>query len=416
MTHIRKSAVTDTILTWHTKFNDLVRFTGDSSDLTTDQDSDLVGAINEIDAVFDASANKILTNIETLNLLPTVDDTSDLGSAAKEWKDLYVDGVANIDYGLIDSATITGNLNIGGKIIDLRADSATVSGVMTATTFSGAGTSLTGTGASFTAGNVTTNANLTGPITSGGNATSVAAQTGTGSVFVMNTSPSLITPALGTPASGVATNITGLPAASVLAGTLGAGAYTISGDLSVDNLNFNGNTISGSGSLTLDATTDIILDAGGADVLLKDDATQFGALTNTSGNLIIKSGSTTAMTFSGADVTLAGSMAPPGGLSTTANDFKGAINELKTAVDLLDSSAIVSASWIGTYDDIAGASFTTDSASSKVPHLLNELANRSGLLSALSTTASGTLVAAINELKGKIINVYDSAGSLLSGY
>ena len=57
MTHIRKSAVTDTILTWHTKFNDLVRFTGDSSDLTTDQDSDLVGAINEIDAVFDASAN-----------------------------------------------------------------------------------------------------------------------------------------------------------------------------------------------------------------------------------------------------------------------------------------------------------------------------------------------------------------------
>jgi hypothetical protein len=122
------------------------------------------------------------------------------------------------------------------------------------------------------------------------------------------------------------------------------------------------------------------------------------------------------MTFSGADVTLAGSMAPPGGLSTTANDFKGAINELKTAVDLLDSSAIVSASWIGTYNDIAGASFTTDSASSKVPHLLNELANRSGLLSALSTTASGTLVAAINELKGKIINVYDSAGSLLSGY
>ena len=287
---------------------------------------------------------------------------------------------------------------------------------MGATTFSGAGTSLTGTGASFTAGTVTTNANLTGPITSSGNATSVAAQTGSGSVFVMNTSPSLITPALGTPASGVATNITGLPAASVLAGTLGAGAYTISGDLSVDNLNFNGNTISGSGSLTLDATTDIILDAGGADVLLKDDATQFGALTNTSGNLIIKSGSTTAMTFSGADVTLAGSMAPPGGLSTTANDFKGAINELKTAVDLLDSSAIVSASWIGTYDDIAGASFTTDSASSKVPHLLNELANRSGLLSALSTTASGTLVAAINELKGKIINVYDSAGSLLSGY
>jgi hypothetical protein len=40
-----------------------------------------------------------------------------------------------------------------------------------------------------TAATVTTNANLTGPITSVGNATSVASQTGTGSKFVMDTSP-----------------------------------------------------------------------------------------------------------------------------------------------------------------------------------------------------------------------------------
>jgi hypothetical protein len=44
--------------------------------------------------------------------------------------------------------------------------------------------------------------NLTGPITSVGPATSVAAQTGTGSTFVMNTSPTLVTPILGTPTSG----------------------------------------------------------------------------------------------------------------------------------------------------------------------------------------------------------------------
>ncbi len=46
-------------------------------------------------------------------------------------------------------------------------------GVLGATTFSGAGTSLTGTAASLTAGNVTTNANLTGPVTSSGNATTL---------------------------------------------------------------------------------------------------------------------------------------------------------------------------------------------------------------------------------------------------
>ncbi len=63
-------------------------------------------------------------------------------------------------------------------------------------------------------------------------------------------------------------------------------------------------------SITLDATTDIVLDAGGADITLKDDGTTFGSLTNSSGELVIKSGSTptTAMTFSGANVTFAGTV------------------------------------------------------------------------------------------------------------
>jgi hypothetical protein len=47
------------------------------------------------------------------------------------------------------------------------------------------------------AATVTTNANLTGPITSSGNTTSIASQTGTGTKFVMDTSPNLVTPSLG---------------------------------------------------------------------------------------------------------------------------------------------------------------------------------------------------------------------------
>jgi len=69
-------------------------------------------------------------------------------------------------------------------------------------------------------------------------------------------------------------------------------------------------------TITLDATTDIVLDAGGADILLKDDGTDFGGFTNTSGNLIIKSGTTTAMTFSGANATLAGNLTVSGTTTT----------------------------------------------------------------------------------------------------
>ena len=60
--------------------------------------------------------------------------------------------------------------------------------------------------------------------------------------------------------------------------------------------------------MLLDSAGDIILDADGADVILKDAGTQYGALTNNSGNLIVKSGSTTAATFTGANTAFAGTV------------------------------------------------------------------------------------------------------------
>ena len=60
--------------------------------------------------------------------------------------------------------------------------------------------------------------NLTGPITSVGAATSVAAQTGTGSTFVMNTSPTLVTPDLGV-ATATSINGTTIPSSKTLVAT-----------------------------------------------------------------------------------------------------------------------------------------------------------------------------------------------------
>tara|TARA_Y100000310_G_scaffold77793_1_gene74376 strand:+ start:644 stop:2854 length:2211 start_codon:yes stop_codon:yes gene_type:complete len=67
-------------------------------------------------------------------------------------------------------------------------------------------------------------------------------------------------------------------------------------------------TMTVAGNFAIDSTGDIKLDAAGGDIFFQDDGTTFGSATNTSGNLIIKSGTTTAATFSGANVTLAGTV------------------------------------------------------------------------------------------------------------
>lgn len=59
-----------------------------------------------------------------------------------------------------------------------------------------------------------------------------------------------------------------------------------------------------SGTFTIDSSGDIILDADGADVFLKDAGTTYGSLTNSgNNNIVIKSGTTTMLTGSGADAT-----------------------------------------------------------------------------------------------------------------
>lgn len=113
------------------------------------------------------------------------------------------------------------------------------------------GTNITGTASGLTAGNVTTNANLTGHVTSVGNAavlgsftsaqlaTALTDETGSGAA-VFATSPTFVTPALGTPSSGTVTNLTGTASININ-GTVGAttpasGAFTTlsaSGDISL---------------------------------------------------------------------------------------------------------------------------------------------------------------------------------------
>ena len=140
-----------------------------------------------------------------------------------------------------------------------------VNGGVLGTPSSGLATNLTGTAAGLTAGTVTTNANLTGMITSSGNAASLGSftslqlltaltdETGTGANVFANT-PTLITPILGTPQSGNLVNCNGL---------------TVSGG--------------GTGLATL-TTGNVILGAGTSNVTFVSPAT--------SGNILTANGST----------------------------------------------------------------------------------------------------------------------------
>ena len=67
------------------------------------------------------------------NIIPDDDDTYDLGSSTQQWRNLYIDGTANIDSLVADTADINGgtidaaNITVGsGKTLDVSAGSLTL--------------------------------------------------------------------------------------------------------------------------------------------------------------------------------------------------------------------------------------------------------------------------------------------------
>lgn len=158
------------------------------------------------------------------------------------------DGTANITV-----STATSGFTISGGDLALGANNITITGSIGTTgarVTKGWFTDLQVTNAiagSITgnAATVTTNANLTGPITSSGNATSVASQTGTGSTFVMDTSPTIVMPVVTTSITTGSTTFSLVNATATTVNFAGAATTLNIGNASGTNTISGSNTLSG---------------------------------------------------------------------------------------------------------------------------------------------------------------------------
>jgi hypothetical protein len=154
-------------------------------------------------------------------IVPVTDNDIDLGTSALEFKDLHIDGTANIDSLVADTADINGG-TIDGTIIGATTPAAAT---VTALTVTGA-TTLNGTTipASKTLVVTTDKLSALAATTSAELAGVISDETGSGALVFANT-PTLVSPILGTPTSATLTNATGLPISSGVSG-LGTGVAT----------------------------------------------------------------------------------------------------------------------------------------------------------------------------------------------
>jgi len=164
-----------TSLRFKDTYTDTVTTTGNVSiggDLTVTGSATISGNLTFGDA--DTDSINLAAEIDS-DIIPNTDGTYDLGSATKEWQDLYIDGTANIDSlvadtadingGTIDGATIaTSDITVGaGKTLNVSAGTLTLAdnqisgdkvegGTIAATTI----TTLTSTTGNITNVNATT--------------------------------------------------------------------------------------------------------------------------------------------------------------------------------------------------------------------------------------------------------------------
>ena len=320
-----------TSLTWG------AAFLGRVEALDTSMTSVFEGPINAKGNVTignNASLDTLTVNsrIDT-NVIPSTDNAVDLGASANQWRDIYVNRTGFIDqldtefwetstFGAAISSKTGQDLSLYGDQgirLDIRDGDRVIfqdggnsneygslknsSGNLIITTGSSTTTAVT-----FGASGIATFANsltVTGALSVGTNAFL------NGNVHLGNASSDTVTVngQINSDIIPAADSTHDLGTTSVRWANIFSDDITSTRITSATLGNTSGNTtIDASSGIILDSAINIELDASSGNILFRDDSVTFGRVRNTSGNLIIDSGTTTAVTFSGANTTLSGTL------------------------------------------------------------------------------------------------------------